>query len=70
MYSRRLAANAGVLQLLLASSSRSVRVGMVNQSVQPFSFVNVETVSVKFETLITNGIERVQQEEEGQKGPW
>ncbi len=46
MYSRRLASNAGVLQLLLASSSRSIRVGIVNQNMQAFSIVNVETVSL------------------------
>ena len=45
MHSRRLATNAGVLQLLLASSSRSVRVGMINQNMKAFSIVNVETVS-------------------------
>ena len=41
---KRLASNQAALQLLFASSSRSVRVAMINQSVQSFSIVNNEQV--------------------------
>lgn len=41
---KRLASNQAALQLLFANSSRSVRVGMVNQSAQSFSVVSTEQV--------------------------
>ena len=41
---KRLASNQATLQLLFASSSRSVRVGLVNQSAQSFSIISNEQV--------------------------
>ena len=41
---KRIASNQGVLQLLFANSSRSIRVGLVNQSTQNFSIISNEQV--------------------------
>ena len=41
---KRLASNQGAINLLLATSSRTVRVGMVNQSAQSFSIISNEQV--------------------------
>lgn len=41
---KRLVSHQGAIQLLLASSSRSLRVGIVNQSAQSFSLDNMAQV--------------------------
>ncbi len=41
---KRLASNQATLQLLFASSSRTIRVGLINQSAQTFSVINTEQV--------------------------
>lgn len=42
---RVIAARSVAVQMLLGSTTRAVSVGLVNQNVQAFSLVNVESVS-------------------------
>ena len=56
---KRLISHQGAIQLLLANSSRSLRVGLVNQSAQNFSGVNMAQVrySLIYQEIVFNNNE-------------